>query len=183
MFAESRLFILYLNLFDLVCLPLAATFITTNILDCAFASFTRRPLPLVTGESLIDFGIFLMFLIIFSQVKFDSLGFNVNSPRGHYDLMFTLGGGKGSNANFYGIFSSLVWMKMLYLIKMNMSIGPLIKVIFRMSQDVLRFGFLLVLVLLTFTSIGIVIFTIPEFFTFQDALITLYSWMLGDFSF
>ena len=42
---------------------------------------------------------------------------------------------------------------------------------------------LLALILLTFSCIGMILFSIPEFMTFEGSLITLFSWMLGDFSF
>ena len=52
-----------------------------------------------------------------------------------------------------------------------------------MSRDIFNFLSLACLVLLLFSCVGMILFTIPGFASFEDSLITLYSWMLGDFSF
>ena len=52
-----------------------------------------------------------------------------------------------------------------------------------MTKDILKFVLLLVLIILTFACIGNIEFEIREFYTFHQSIITLYSWMLGEFSF
>ena len=52
-----------------------------------------------------------------------------------------------------------------------------------MSRDIFNFLSLACLLLLLFSCIGMILFNVPGFQTFGDSLITLYSWMLGDFSF
>ena len=81
------------------------------------------------------------------------------------------------------LLSALLWLKLLYMVRLNRLIGPLLKIIFHMSQDIIKFCLLLAIVLLSFASIGIVRFVVPPFFTFRSSIITLFGWMLGDFDY
>ena len=76
-----------------------------------------------------------------------------------------------------------MWIKVLYLMRLNRIIGPLLKILSRMAQDIFNFMALLGLILITFSCIGMILFHIPQFMTFEASLVTLFSWMLGDFSF
>ena len=77
----------------------------------------------------------------------------------------------------------MIWIRVLFLFRLNRTLGPLIKIILHMSRDISKFLFLLALVLVTFACIGKIEFSVPEFSTFADSIITLYSWMLGLFTF
>lgn len=52
-----------------------------------------------------------------------------------------------------------------------------------MTRDIVQYGFLLVLLFCTFAFSGRILFNTPQFSSFQETLITLFSWMLGEFSF
>ena len=52
-----------------------------------------------------------------------------------------------------------------------------------MIKDMVKFLILLALVLMTFACSGKIEFSVIEFDTFTDSMITLYSWMLGLFNF
>ena len=84
---------------------------------------------------------------------------------------------------YYSAFNAFVWLRVLYLLRLNRILGPLLKIIFHMTKDMVKFVLLLVLIILTFACIGNIEFEIGEFYTFHQSIITLYSWMLGEFSF
>lgn len=84
---------------------------------------------------------------------------------------------------YFAALNSMVWIRVLYLFRLNRTLGPLIKIILHMGRDIFKFLFLLALVLTTFACIGKIEFSIKEFHTFTDCFITLYSWMLGLFNF
>lgn len=84
---------------------------------------------------------------------------------------------------YFAALNSLVWIRVLYLFRLNRTIVPLIKIIFHMGRDIFKFLLLLILILVIFAGIGKIEFSVPEFNTFSDSIVTLYSWMLGAFNF
>lgn len=66
---------------------------------------------------------------------------------------------------------------------MTRAVGPLLVIIRRMSKDIFNFLSIAGLVLLLFSCAGMILFNVPSFENFGDSIITLYSWMLGDFDF
>ena len=66
---------------------------------------------------------------------------------------------------------------------MNRIVGPLLKIIGRMGRDIANFLVILTLTIFTFCCVGMIIFdNLPQFSTFNNALLTLFSWTLGSFS-
>lgn len=67
---------------------------------------------------------------------------------------------------------------------MNEIMGPLLKILSKMGRDIANFIVILSLTLFTFACVGMILFSnIKEFSTVKEALLTLFSWMLGSFSF
>ena len=52
-----------------------------------------------------------------------------------------------------------------------------------MSRDIFNFLSLACLILLLFSCVGMILFTLPKFQSFDSSVITLYEWMLGNFDF
>ena len=70
------------------------------------------------------------------------------------------------------------------MLQVNRILGPLIKTLNRMSRDICTFLALASLVILLFSCMAMALLNeLPEFSSFPLAVLTLYSWMLGDFSF
>ncbi len=59
-----------------------------------------------------------------------------------------------------------MWLKVLYLIRINRFTGPLLTIIAHMAHTVLRFCMLLGLLILVFAFTGMVLFEVPQFATF-----------------
>lgn len=79
--------------------------------------------------------------------------------------------------------AGVMWLKVINYLHVTRTVGPLLVIIRRMSKDIFNFLSLACLVLLLFSCIGMVMFAVPNFSSFGNSIITLYSWMLGDFHF
>lgn len=84
---------------------------------------------------------------------------------------------------YYGLFAAAIWLKLINFFHATRTVGPLLKIITRMSRDIFNFLSLGLLVLLLFSCVGMILFSLPNFVTFDASLKTLYGWMLGDFTF
>ena len=58
---------------------------------------------------------------------------------------------------------SFMWIKVLYLLRLNRVIGPLLKILARMAHDIFIFMVLSAFILVTFSWTGMILFRIPEF--------------------
>ncbi len=85
---------------------------------------------------------------------------------------------------YYATFNGSIWLKALYFFRMNRIVGPLLKIVGRMGKDIANFVIIIILTTFTFSCIGMILFdTLPEFASFHRSLFTLFSWMLGSFTF
>lgn len=72
---------------------------------------------------------------------------------------------------------------MLYHLRLNSLFGPLLTIFSHMSKVIIQFCLLLILLIVTFAFSGRILFSVNEFSSFYESLITLFSWMLGEFVF
>ena len=70
---------------------------------------------------------------------------------------------------------------MLYILRINRVFGPFIKVFIHMGRDICKFLLILLIIHITFACFGHIVFLVPQFSTFPESLMTIYSWMLGSF--
>lgn len=64
-------------------------------------------------------------------------------------------------AYVYALLGASMWLKVLYLVRLNRMIGPLLKILSRMAQDIFNFTVLMSLILLLFSFVGMILFRIP----------------------
>ena len=171
-------------------LPLALCFPLQEVIDIAYYRKVKGVCPsLCSGgwDRVLNTTVLVLISLVYSElIPFANLLLNIT--RSDSEEYSTLRSGPDVLAStniqlIFALLSALLWLKLLYMVRLNRLIGPLLKIIFHMSQDILKFCLLLAIVLLSFASIGIVRFVVPPFFTFRSSIITLFGWMLGDFNY
>ena len=120
-------------------------------------------------------------LLAFSQ-DYYLLEYREREPLDYFITMFSLNTGE-THQSYFAVFGSFIWIRVLNHLRLNSIIGPLLTIFAHMSKVILQFCLLLILLVLTFAFTGRMLFTIPQFSSFYETLITLFSWMLGEFSF
>lgn len=84
----------------------------------------------------------------------------------------------------YSVGSACLWLRILLLFRLTRFLGPLVKMIQNMMNDIMIFMILFVTQLIIFASMGTLLFaSVDEYGSLYDALKTLFSAALGDFSF
>ena len=176
---QSRRAISLMRAYLFVFQPLTLFLPLQILLDAKFVSLTGRPFPLL--ENVLHFTLLLANVFIVAQFKTRLLS-PCHSDEEYFHLIrntpFSI-----YQSYAYAALGATLWVKVLYLLRLNRVIGPLLKILGRMAHDIFNFLALLALILLTFSCVGMILFPLPEFSTLEDSLVTLFSWMLGDFSF
>ncbi len=164
------------------CIPLVLCQPLQEVLECAFRKYSALHSKWLGLEFIINMGTLIIVALILGEFHYDILIFKETSFEETKALLHC-----ARHCNYHSVYYSmlncLVWLRLVYLLRLNRILGPLIKIITRMTQDILKFMFLLALIILTFACVGNIEFSVPEFYTFHQSIITLYSWMLGEFSF
>lgn len=90
-----------------------------------------------------------------------------------------------SNLNyFFAAQNGSIWLKALFLLRMNRIVGPLLKIILELARDFFNFFSIFMLTLLTFACVGVIMFSnLDGFSYFSKSIVTLLSWTLGSFSY
>ena len=79
---------------------------------------------------------------------------------------------------------SIMWLRVFMVFRVTWFLGPLIKMFFAMFWDIIIFLLLYGLLLLTFASIGLLLFTdLHQFQTLYNAMIYCFGASLGNFDF
>ena len=81
----------------------------------------------------------------------------------------------------FALLTALLWTEQLRQFRACGVVGPLLGVFSSMGRDFGQFLVLMAGVLLAFASVGLILLPIPEFATLHEALLTLFSWLHGDF--
>ena len=171
-----------LRIFFFVCIPLQLCYPIQTLLDVIFRNLTGRAYGILSFDCFLNFAVMLTMFLILTEFNYDILKYNEQTIEDVYEMVHCARYCSYSSI-YYAAFTACVWLRVLYLLRLNRILGPLLKIIFHMTKDILKFVFLLILIILTFACIGNIEFNVPEFYTFHQSIITLYSWMLGEFSF
>lgn len=165
-----------------MCQPLTLLYPLQSVLDLVFSQIATRSYREKKVELVLNLVVIIINLLILSDYNLAVFSFSERDPIDSYSLVHDA---KFSDATsvYFATLNSTVWIRVLYLLRLNRTLGPLIKIILHMSREIFKFLFLLVLILVIFACIGKIEFSIAEFTTFTDSIVTLYSWMLGLFTF
>ena len=79
-----------------------------------------------------------------------------------------------------GCISSMFWLRMILMLKLTKTFGPLIRIIEKMLKELGIFLVIWVIQLFIFTCVGFLIFgELPEYTNFSDVMIMLFQSALG----
>ena len=131
---------------------------------------------------LLDVALLFSVLMLCFTYDLSILKFNEVSLFDYHATMLTLRTNEASQS-YFGILGFCIWVKVLFLFRLNSLFGPLLTIFQHMGLVILQFSLLLVLVSLTFAISGHVLFSSLHFSSLQESFVTLFSWMLGEFSF
>ncbi len=143
-----------------LCFPLQ------SLVDCKFKQLSGRAFSVVNLEFFINMGLLLANLLIFSQLDMKYFKYTEDSLLDYFNTMRDGDTGSTLSTYFYASLSGLIWMKVLYLLRLNRIVGPLLKIVRRMAADILNFLSLLALVMVSFSCVGIILFRVEEFSSF-----------------
>lgn len=83
-----------------------------------------------------------------------------------------------------GLYMGIQWCRVIFLFKVNPTLGPMLNILYRMLQAISKFLIIYGLFLLIYVSGGRLFYTNQEpFGSDTDAIVTLFSASLGSFSF
>ena len=155
-----------------------------------YARYTDRVF-VVRATSLVDLGIF--FLVAFWFEKYEEYllsendGFGISKPphRSHVFMQRLINDIRTDTFHFDWLLSSvafLFWIRLIFLLQLTTTFGPLIRATLAMMKDLITFFLLFAIQLIAFTCVGILTFgSVPEYYTIQDALIMLIQTAFGEF--
>ena len=84
----------------------------------------------------------------------------------------------------YGEVIFLMWFKILFLLKISPLLGPMIRTMSKMVQDMCVFALMYIMIILVFATFGQIFFTdIYEFKTYSHAYLYLFNSSLANYEF
>ena len=144
---------------------------------------TKRPIQIVTYDLLFTFLILLANIMIIAERPYGLVRLESATQLEDFHAVRKVSLPPSTSRN-YALLVVPVWLKFINFFHATRTVGPLLKIINKMAQDIFNFLTLACLVILLFSCVGLILFfRNGKFMSFGDALVTLYSWMLGDFSF
>ena len=97
-------------------------------------------------------------IIILSTFRYQIL--SSNDTQTAFEALHCVGD-CGTESAAYSLLNACVWLRVLYFLRLNRILGPLLKIVIQMTKDILKFLFLLILVILTFACVGKIEFSVP----------------------
>ena len=144
---------------------------------------TKRPIQLVNYHLFYTFLILLANTLIIAENPYGLVKLERTTQLEDFHAVRKVSLPPSMSRN-YALLLVPVWLKFINFFHATRTVGPLLKIINKMAQDIFNFLTLACLVILLFSCVGLILFfRNGKFMSFGDALITLYSWMLGEFSF
>lgn len=174
--------VIYMRLLVLVLWPLGAFYSLEDILDYIYSRTGKEKVQVKLCELIVDLGILISVILLCFSYDLSLLKFDEKSLADYHATMLAI------NTNYtietyFAVFSSCIWIKVLYHFRLNSLFGPLLTIFSHMSQIIVQFSLLIILLILTFAFSGRIMFSVGRFESFYESLMTLFSWMLGEFSF
>ena len=160
------------------------------VLCFAFSYKTKRVFNFLTFNNLLDIcicGIFLTRIIYEYNYYRDNVSISAsdttNGPK-YYDNINRKRSDSTLHSYLYATGSALLWLRILMLFKLTRFLGPLVKMIENMLNEIVIFMVLFTIELIIFASIGSILFnSIGNYSSLYEALKILFSSALGNFDF
>ena len=164
-------------------------------LDIIFSYKTGRPYTFISWSNkninVLDIMLCLVFLIRINKeyfaYRYNLDKFEPNSTPYHetyYNNIYHREEDEEFLSYLYAIAATLLWIRILFLIRFTKLLGPLMKIILSMSWDFFVFILLFVLGLVIFGIVGTLLFgDVSAYNSFYNAVLTLVSSSLGEYDF
>ena len=160
------------------------------ILWYAFTYKTKKRFDFASFNNFLDIRTFALFLTrIVYEFEYYRKNISItNSDKvngtHYYDNIYNLRNDGIFLSYLYVCGSALLWLRIMMLFKLTRFLGPLVKMIENMLNDIAIFMVLFVIELVMFASIGVLLFnSITNYSSMYDAMKTLFSTALGNFDF
>ena len=177
---QSTIYLAFISL----CFPLKM------ILWLAFSYKTKRVYKILTLNNILDIWIFTIFLTrLVYEYKYyrnniDYSASDLTNGPYYFNNIFVYRNDGTFHSYLYAAGSAWLWIRIMMLFKLTRFLGPLVKMVENMLNDIAIFMVLFVIELIIFASIGSLLFSsISSFDSLYTSLKTLFSYALGNFDF
>ena len=166
------------------------TFPLRIVLEYMFARKLNRKFQIYTTDNIIDISLAIVFAYrimleyVYYRNNLSSLTTQELIGTTYYKNIYILEKDADTLAYLYSIASTLLWIKILLLLRVTRLLGPLIKMIQRMINDIMIFMILFSIQLIIFATVATLLFTsLSTYSSFNDSMLTLFQATLGSFDY
>ena len=148
-----------------------------------FDCLTSKRIQFLTTQNILSLGMAISSLGLIANYSYEYFSIDESDPSNYFFALTSKYKFTWQQAYSFSTLNALLILRVLYIFRLNSTIGPLLKVLLRMARDVFNFTILLFFTVIFFSSVGLTLFTVPQFMSFSASFLTLFSWMLGNFNF
>lgn len=168
--------------FSMVCF----SFPVRTLMIVVFARRSGRNYKILSVNTVLDIALFMGVLIWLGRYEYliSLKSYHVEGVKDKYTYLIHIVEDIESSIFRFDILlacvSGLFWLKIIFLMRLTRTFGPMIKIIMSMIYDINTFAILWIVQLFFFACVGVLVFgELPEFDNIFDTLVMLFEASLG----